>query len=47
MKIKYYIDKIDSSNLSVCSRKGNSGTEEGSKDVFQVGVRFTEEFNIC
>jgi len=33
---------IDSRNLSVSFRKGNSGTVEESKDVFKEGVRFRE-----
>jgi len=37
---------IDSRTLSFSFRKGNSGTVEKSKDVFQKGVRFTEECDI-
>jgi len=36
----------DSKILSISFRKGNSGTVEESKDVFQEGVRFTEECDI-
>jgi len=47
IKIKIIISKIiDSKNLSISFRKGNSGTVEESKDVFQKGVRFTEECDI-
>jgi len=37
---------IESRNLSISFRKVNSGTVEESKDVFQEGVRFTEECDI-
>jgi hypothetical protein len=37
---------IDSRNLSISFRKGNSGTAEESKVVFQKGVRVTEECDI-
>jgi hypothetical protein len=37
---------IDIKNLSICFRNGNSGTVEKSENVFQEGVRFTEEWDI-
>jgi len=46
IKIKVLYKKLDSRNLSVCFMKGNSGMVEESKDMFQEGVRFTEECNI-
>ena len=37
---------MDSRNLSICFRKGNSGEVEESEDLFQEGIRYTEECDI-
>jgi hypothetical protein len=37
---------MDSRNISICFRKGNSGEVEESEDLFPEGIRCTEEFDI-